>query len=1052
MKFFTFKRIIALILVLAIGVTLGIYFLGGMDPYKLNIDNIEFDESAFKDFTSSGGVKETDFKYYRTTEDGGKEEVTFEKKVKISENDKYVMYLDEETTVFTVFEKATNKLVYQSARTGTDEQPVEDASGANLIVNYLQKENGKTAANGLDTLNYSVQFKNELTGEKEKHYKINYLKDANGNYIGAQILYTVGMFSANANYFPSIFEKMVYGTEDEITQARNLYSLEYLLRGNTIFDINDEMKTDPVIGTYYLRTYTGTGTTYSREVAEYIEQHGLGFAEERNGYWTLTDLTPELLYGYGTHINVKGSPIEVNPFISKKIFTKIISYYGSAGVPLSGDSANGGNRYVYKLQSTSHQVLSHLYTYLYASTVEVDVLKELYPIYQEDKNGELKPVISGGYQARDEDGDFLYDENGEPVQELFTLAKVKQINAHFGIESFASLQRFQVGLQITLNDQGVVASIMGNTLRDSQHAKLDPQFNHDFYMYSIDILPELTTIRDVNAEGYMIIPDGSGALINLNNEKAKLNYSPYTSSVYGRDYGFALTRQPEQTQTLMFGMYGLVNTTDRKGLMVVAEKGASQSILKADTPRGANKSNYIYYTTVIRQNEVVKAGTGWNTSTFNKWAPKLYANDLEYRYVFLENDELSYVGVAKKYRDYLINKYNLEVKDTTTSNLVDVNFLGAYEKYALFLGVKYMTDDSLTKFSEARKIVDELLGRNVDTLSVGYVSWTSKELEYETTAKLKVSKVLGGKKEMNKLSQYLSEKSIAFYPELNITSSKGYDYTFGEMKYTAKSVGNFYAKQYPFNLATLDINKKLNPTYYLNPAYYQPVTQNVMKSYSKLGIEGVYLNDLGNYRLGSYNRNNEIYPELGRYYQEEAFAYVQDKVGNIKVSAPFDYAFPYVKLAVDVPLVSSTYGIFDATIPFYQLVVTGLFDYTTDTVNGTSDKSADWYFAKALETGSNLQFLLSYTDPEVLLETDYTQYYKSYYNNWKDKIVEMNNKINEAGIHGGQLTNHVIIDKDVSMVTYSKGLTTVVTLVVNTGSKVYNYNGTQIPAYSYIKL
>ncbi len=1037
MKFFTFKRIVALMLVLAIGVTLGVYFIGGMDPLKLEYDNIDFDESQFTDFTSSGGVAGTGNKYYRTDEDGNKVEVLFNDKVKVSENDKYIMYLNEYTTVFSVVEKATNRTIYTSA------QNTNDATGANLIVRYAQKSNGKIMATGMDTLNFSVAFENALTGEKEKHYKINYLKDGNGNITGAQILYKVGKFSANLDYFPSIFEKEVYNSEDEVTNARNKYSLENILGGNTLFTTKDTTVTEGN-EKYIVRSYTGSGLTYSQEVVDYIEANELAVVTKIGNYWNLTEISSELLYGLGKHINTADSPITMNPFISNQVYSKILAYYGGTGVALSKDTENGMDRLVYKLKEKNAVSLSSLYTYLYTSSQEVDVATKKINVFNED----LEPIISGGYHAKDSEGNYLYDEDGKPVQELFTLEKVSEVNHHFGIESSTSLQKFQVGLQIGLNEEGIVAAIMGNTLRDAEHSSLDKEYDHDFLMYAIEVLPELTTLRDTTAEGLMVIPDGSGAIINFNNQKALQNYSPYSSNVYGRDLAFALKRQQEQTQTLMFGMYGFIDKTNERGLVAVAEKGATASTLKADTPRGSSDANYIYYTTTIRQNENVTAGTGWNQSTFNKWASKLNTSDLEYRYLTLDKSELSYVGVANKYRAYLVNKYNLTDKDETENNLVDLNFLGAYEKYALLLGIKYMTDDSLTTFAEAQKIVEELLENNVDTLNVGYISWTSKEFEYETTAKLKVSKVLGGKKGLKNLNKYLTSKGIKFYPELNISTSKGYDYSFGKIKYTAKSVGNFYAEQYPFNLATLNIDKKLNPTYFLKPSYYLPVTENLMKSYNKLGLDGAYLSDLGNYRLGSYDKGNEVYPELGKLYQESAFAYVQDQVSNIKVSAPFDYALPYVQTAVDVPLVSSTYGIFDATIPFYQLVVGGLFDYTTDTVNGTSDKSSEWYFAKALETGSNLQFLVSYTDPEVLLETDYTQYYKSFYQNWKDKIIDMNTRINQTNIHGGRLIDHMIIAKDISQVKYSNG----VELIVNTGSQAYNHNGTLIPAYGYVVL
>ncbi|MFA6890197.1 MAG: DUF5696 domain-containing protein, partial [Bacilli bacterium] len=293
-----------------------------------------------------------------------------------------------------------------------------------------------------------------------------------------------------------------------------------------------------------------------------------------------------------------------------------------------------------------------------------------------------------------------------------------------------------------------------------------------------------------------------------------------------------------------------------------------------------------------------------------------------------------------------------------------------------------------------------------------------------------------------------NDNNIAFYPELYIASSKGYDYPFGNIKYTTKSVGNNYAIQYPFNLATLYEDKDLAPTYYISPSYYQSVASRLFASYSKFGITGAYLSDLGNMKVGDYSKNQEIYGYDSNRYQMATLADMQNKMDYIQLSTPYDYAFQYVDTAINVPVTSSTYGIFDQTIPFYQLVVSGLFDYSTELVNGASNRSANYYFVKALETGSNLYFQLSYENPNVLLETDYTQYFQTYYENWEDTIIDFNNRINATKIHEGRLINHERLAKDIAKVTYSNG----VILVVNSSNRAYTYGTTVINPYDYISI
>ena len=135
-----------------------------------------------------------------------------------------------------------------------------------------------------------------------------------------------------------------------------------------------------------------------------------------------------------------------------------------------------------------------------------------------------------------------------------------------------------------------------------------------------------------------------------------------------------------------------------------------------------------------------------------------------------------------------------------------------------------------------------------------------------------------------------------------------------------------------------------------------------------------------------------------------------------------------------------------------------MFDYSTKEINGTSNYGANWYYARALETGSNLNFQISATNPTVLLDTDYTYYYQSFYDNWKESIVTVASKLDEAGIAKGTLVKHELLDKDISYVTYKlKDGSGTIELYVNATSKDYVYtdelaNEYTIPAYGYVKL
>ncbi|MDD3349072.1 MAG: DUF5696 domain-containing protein, partial [Bacilli bacterium] len=421
-------------------------------------------------------------------------------------------------------------------------------------------------------------------------------------------------------------------------------------------------------------------------------------------------------------------------------------------------------------------------------------------------------------------------------------------------------------------------------------------------------------------------------------------------------------------------------------------------------------------------------------SSFSKWSIDLYSSDVVYKYHFLSEDELDYVNVAQKYREYLVDKYELDENgDKTKEHVVSLNFLGAFEKKKLSLGIVHDADYSLTTFKQALEIVNELNLNGVKNFNVSYTAWTSDAMNVEADNYVKPARVLGGKRDFYELRDYLLEKSFGFYPEISVTRNRGYDYAYGELKYSPKSVGSTYSVVTDFVIATGLADSSRRAGSMVSPRFYHALVTNYLKSYSRFGIDGVYAEDLGNQRIGDYAKKVQIYTEDGTLYQQDALKLIQEELSNIMLKAPYDYAFKYVTAAVNVPLETTLYPSVDYSIPLYQLVVSGLFDYTGDTVNLNNEYAPNWYFLKALETGSNLSFVVSAEDTKILLETPYTEYYNAYYINWKQKIIDLNKKLNESGIYESRLVSHEYLTDNVVLVGYENGLQ----LIINFDNETY---------------
>lgn len=1120
-KVLRIRTLVIAILVIVIGAFTISYFGYTLSAHTIELDNMDFSTDGFTDFNTIDESKINRCK-------------------KVSENDKYVLFMDEKTTILTVALKDSLKAgedknlassyakVYQTANPDS-----ENEKTSNFSLSFSSSSITNIYSGIYNAYENSVKFKNELTNSDERHYEIKYLTKEKDGRDAVQVYYTIGNFGSISAYFPkriytTVYEpsRCLYSDDDSYNEALQKYQDEYLsqvgslantfedrFRGNVIISYQTgaanrrTVEIDGVKQTIVVPTIANQITVYSQKARDYLinvafkelnreinAENGITNEEEWEDYypiyseedieeldksyknpdadgnpsWRFIIKDPELrLITYGTeayrkYFNNSDSPLTNNPFMLSTHYNNIFQQNYTRNNPGKYTDDSGNEQYYNAFRQSNVQVgnANRMYALLYETELSyTSVLpgEDSYPIYKVDENGEYVPLISGGYVARDEEGNYIYDEKGNVTRAFYTTEQVAKDNLMFGTTT-AGLPLFKIALDFELTDTGLNVTIPKNSLVDSSTIKKDDpdyeKFNVPFYITGVQILNNMTVL-DSSYDGYIIVPDGSGAVINFNNGKNNTVAAPY----YGSDQAYVKGTNSEEAANLMLGMFAFVNTTSgqKGGMLGIIEKGGGQLSLTAST---VGNRNLAYFSASLRSSESVKTGTVSDSRSFPKYDKILSPSDIAVKYVILSEDQTDYSTIAKLYQDYLIKRDNLEFKDNTNQTVTDLTFLGTYEKYALFLGVKYKTPDTLTTFDQAMEIIDDLQENNVTGINASYTGWTNEYLEYEVGGSLKVAGVLGKTASMRKFYEYCVEKQIPFYPELMVTSTKGYDYLIGSSRYSTRGVGNEEAVHYTYDLATGRKDKKLSKTYTIAPQYYKDITEKLLKQYNKLNVSknastkdysGFYLSDLGNQYAGNYRKNKQVYGAEAIKYQMESLDAFKEN-GNIKLSAPYDYAFKYIDTAINVPVNSKMYTVYDYSIPFYQLVVSGLFDYTTEQINGQTSRPSKWYFAKALESGSNFSYLLTAEDPAVLLETDYTQYYQAYYKNWRDTIISFTTEMNKLGIQECILTNHEFLETNLAKVTYThKTNGTKIVLIVNIAGTTKTYNGQQIAAYSYIK-
>ena len=180
---------------------------------------------------------------------------------------------------------------------------------------------------------------------------------------------------------------------------------------------------------------------------------------------------------------------------------------------------------------------------------------------------------------------------------------------------------------------------------------------------------------------------------------------------------------------------------------------------------------------------------------------------------------------------------------------------------------------------------------------------------------------------------------------------------------------------------------------------------------------------------------------------------VAKNIQNINLYQPYDYAFEFISHAKDVPFESTQKELLDYSIPFYQLVINGMFDYSGESINMNIEKTIDYHIMKLIETGSNPQFTFTYDSSSELIKTNYNYYYNTEYSNWLHEVQTIYDTLVDLDIYSCQLVAHEKLDTNVFKVTYSDGAGKQINIILNYSLASVNIPGVgTIAAKSYKKL
>jgi len=541
---------------------------------------------------------------------------------------------------------------------------------------------------------------------------------------------------------------------------------------------------------------------------------------------------------------------------------------------------------------------------------------------------------------------------------------------------------FKIPVHYELDDKGLYVYVDSKDINEPDTNSIDGKV-----LTKIAFAPNFgaqapAEIDGTPINGYMIVPDGSGAVINYNNGKS--NYAPYEQTVYGRDYTPVPLSAPRVTQQAYMPVAATVK--GQNGLVLVASDGDSYVSAKAQVT-GQNKQafNTVYFSFTVRStDQFYMSGDSTNRLTvYEKGDIKTERLGVRYYPVTGENGtDVNYADCAAVYRDYLIENKGLEKKTEANKTPLYVDLYGGVLKQTSILGLPFDLKTEITGFKQAGEIVDKLKEKSVDDMIVNYNDWTNKAITNKISTKADASGTLGGQKEFK---SFLETDGVKVYPTLNNNQMDSSSWGYMTLTSTAIRISNAYSRQskysYAFGVAEAGVSPAL-----LSPAKYSQVFDEMISSYKDEGVENIGFGDFS-YKLSSdFSSKNTSVRDKTMQTLIEGYEKAKGDMSGIITSSANAYVIPYTDHITNVPVYSSGFNVTDYDIPFYQMVIHGYVPYAGKPINASSN--SDEMFMLSLAAGSNIHYDMVYEDASVLQDTDYDDLYYANYEGWVPHAAE----------------------------------------------------------------
>lgn len=535
-------------------------------------------------------------------------------------------------------------------------------------------------------------------------------------------------------------------------------------------------------------------------------------------------------------------------------------------------------------------------------------------------------------------------------------------------------------------------------------------------------------------DGYMIIPDGQGAIIELKDNEERYQ-SPFDRAVYGTNIGIEDTVYNDWgvgAEQVLLPAFGMVHESDGMAVLGFVENGDAAARIMA-YPNGV-RMKFDWVCAKYQYRMIYSQPTGPNSSTISMRTEYAREIDILQEFLLEEGERADYAGLATALREYMTEKGYFGEAETGNFDIA-VDFLGA-ETENWVLGKQAVV---MTTFDQAGEILEELGQLGVHNVNATFRGWQEGGLIGALpTDGYSPAGALGGDGALQRLKSAAEGQRDRLSLEADFLRLN-----------TETHPLLFYSSFKKITSQTWSrptFGKVYDTLYCLTPKKSLEIGRSALREMAAHGIGGVSLTGITTLMSDCYE--DDHYRDSSRVMADYE-TLIRESSGQMEtmLDKANCYLWRYAAALKNMPIAASDYAYVKREIPFLAMTVSGKIPYYTEYVNFQANTTK--FFLHLVEQGTRPTFLLTAEDPIRLQNTNSNDIYSASWDRYREMIPRWNEEL--TALHEvlgrAQIVDHVF-QGELVRVEWSNG----VRVYVNFGSIEAEMDGVTVAPLSYTVL